>query len=111
MADGYREINPEWFKMYISKKKRSLEYYAPELIDAIRSTLASRGEQVPEGWMTKGSIAQALKAAEKTIKKIADGYRETNPDWFQTYLDKGKRPFEYCSPDLIAAIRKALKKE
>lgn len=103
VAENQREAHPEWFKKYFSVKKRVDEHYSPELCDHIVDILSKYAE-APSDWMTARAVAEKTNKADATIKKSAEKYRSTNPNWFVMYLNPRGRLFEYYSPELIKLI-------
>lgn len=62
-------------------------------------------ERAPEDCITARALADQLKITERTVKKVADNYREKHPEWFNEYLDKASSPREYFVPELAELIR------
>lgn len=64
----------------------------------------------PEGWMTNRGLAIKLNFDGKTVKSIANRYREANPEWFKLYLDYNNILREHYHPDLIVKIEQNLRR-
>lgn len=103
IAEDQREIHPEWFKKYYNVKKRVDEHYSPELCEHIMKILAEYSE-APKGWLTVTALARQTDRANATISKVAEKYRDSNPDCFKIYLNAKGRPFEHLSPALVEKI-------
>lgn len=103
-ADGYRQTNPEWFKKFKTGRAFA-EHYDPNLVKIIIESLGY--EDLPEGWQSANALVKKLHAAEPTIKKIAEPYRDDHPDWFKQFVVMG-RSVEHYSPELIEQIIKNL---
>lgn len=108
IANNYRENNPEWFKFYLnSNTNRIYERYSPELIQKIKEDL-TQYEAAPDSWLTNVGSTKLLKKTDYKIKKIADNYRESNPEWFKSYLDFAGNLREHYSPELIQKIKEKI---
>lgn len=103
-ADSYRRDHPEWFKMYMTGAHFH-EHYHPDLVKIVKEKLAPK-ENPPEGWMTVGQISESADvcASRAEIKKFAEAYRESNPEWFKTYLNV-QLPVEHFHPDLAVIVK------
>ena len=110
MADPYRESNPEWFQIFLGGVERELEFYHPDLIQAIKDKINERPSQAPEGWMTKKSISRNLNLGQFRLAKFTDSQRESHPEWFAQYLDVSGKSAEHLHPDLVAKIVEELGK-
>ena len=104
IANKYRESNPEWFIIYKSASGIKAEHYSPELVAIIEQEI-NKYKSAPEGWMTNTEFVRNFKKGKNTIKKIADKYRDSNPEWFKFYLVRGQLR-EHYSPEFIAVIQK-----
>jgi SNF2 family DNA or RNA helicase/ubiquinone/menaquinone biosynthesis C-methylase UbiE len=58
----------------------------------------------PEGWLTNNALTSELSRSQPTIQTAANGYAESNPEWFQTFADANGVPRVFYSPELVAAI-------
>ena len=105
LAETFRSEHPEWFKKYLDKTNHAREYYSPELVEVIKKDFRDR-EYAPEGWRTRGELAQELGRKSTTIKAMAERFRVDHPDWFKKYFDQQQKRYEYYAPDLVEAIRK-----
>lgn len=64
-----------------------------------------------DGWMTNNSLAGVLggEGISESIKRIADQYRKSNPEWFQKRrVPVNRRIREVYSPQLVDIIKKAV---
>jgi superfamily II DNA or RNA helicase len=63
-------------------------------------------EFAPEGWLMLYALHKELKIGKGEIKKIAEPYRLTNPEWFKIYNLKNNisKKGEYYAPELIKII-------
>lgn len=111
IAAQYRESNPEWFRQYCYQKRKPSEHYSPELIAIITERHEARMSipEAPEGWICNHPLAKALGVSQPTPEKIANEYRESNPEWFQEFRDAGGRPSVHYSPELVKIIKKEIK--
>jgi hypothetical protein len=64
-------------------------------------------EEASEGWMTANALIKPLEIGRQKIKKEANKYRKSNPEWFKNYKIKG-RTHEHFSPELIEKIREEI---
>jgi plasmid maintenance system antidote protein VapI len=106
ISNRYRESRPEWFKEYKSISKVT-RHYAPELVAIIRKEVLER-QEAPEGWMTNFELSKYLGFNEIAVSKIADKYRESNPDWFKKYKAKNHIISEHYAPNLVTIIGEKL---
>ncbi|MCX6780587.1 MAG: hypothetical protein NT003_00490, partial [Candidatus Magasanikbacteria bacterium] len=60
---------------------------------------------VPPGWFSNRTLAEKIGVAQTTVFRIAQGYRESNPEWFNFFLNQDKKSFEYYHPDLVAIVK------
>jgi len=107
-VEKYRNDYLEWFKNYKNSKGQVRTHYSPHLIKIIKEELDSFS-QAPKGWLTKRSTVIALRSTYKTIKKIAEEYREIYPHWFKDYRTLDRHIREHYSPELIEIIGRKLK--
>ena len=101
--EEHRIEHPEWFKEYLDKGNRKMEYLSPELVAIITNELSTI-ESAPAGWLTNHSLANKLDKNLSTISNLTDKYRQEHPEWFKEYLDKINRKREHFSPELIKII-------
>jgi hypothetical protein len=111
LAESYRKTNPDWFKVYTSENKKSVEHYAPSLVTILRK-LCAKKEKAPEGWYTTAKISRFdnIEGGNVKIKEFAESYKDTNPEWFKIYMS-GQKPSEHCAPALVAILRKHFTKK
>lgn len=111
-ASQYRDTHPEWFARRRSSQGRLENVLSPELVRVIRESLPVDLPEVkpPKGWETAHVLADKLRSGHPAIKRIANQYRETHPDWFGRFSVRGrgrKRDyFQYYAPELIEIIAK-----
>jgi uncharacterized protein (DUF924 family) len=55
--------------------------------------------------MTRKDLEKALNRSSETILRIADQYRESNPEWFAEYKAKHNKVTEHFSPQLVEIIK------
>lgn len=103
IGNRYRNTNPEYFVEYKDSKGRVWEYNSPEMVEIITEE-AQKHEAAPEGWMTNTGLASNLAVGKVLPKKIADQYRESNPEYFVEYKDKVGKTTEHYSPELVKII-------
>ncbi len=107
-AEKYRESYSEWFKNYKNKATGQVsEHFHPSLVLQLRKDY--KESTPPEGWFTMDSLwrQKILKSHYTTIKKIADMYRESHPEWFKVY-NSGYKFTEHYSPELIKQLKEDL---
>ncbi|MDQ5938449.1 MAG: hypothetical protein QG642_139 [Patescibacteria group bacterium] len=104
LAEQYRESHPEWFGNFWAVKMNG-EFYHPDLVEIIKNELAT--PEAPLGWFTARKISEQIKSTSQTIKKIAEQYRESHPEWFGIFKAGPKKP-EYYHPNLIEIIKREL---
>ncbi len=80
-----------------------------EVMSIVSDFLESRYENVPEGWAHRFDIAKRTDRAFITVERMAEKYRESNPQWFKEYrsLSTG-RISEYFSPELVQILTEGL---
>ncbi len=110
VAELYRSSNPDWFHMYKADGGNQREYYHPELIAKIKEEFFEV-EKAPPGWITNGPLAKSLGDAWETVKKVAELYRSSNPDWFHMYKENSGRINEHYHPELVAKIKEEIQKK
>lgn len=110
IAEIYREVYPEWFREYCYAKRKTSEFYAPELVRIITEKHEARLSvpEAPEGWICNYPLSKRLGVAQATTEKIADNYRESNPEWFTEFRDRTGKVSEHYSPELVEVIKKAI---
>ncbi len=100
-ADTFRESNLEWFEVQ-KTGAQTAEHYSPELVKLI----IEHFNEVPRkkvGWENARSLQKICKSSTDTIKKYADTFRESNPEWFEMQKT-GARTAEHYSPELVEKI-------
>lgn len=102
-AKEFRASNPEWFSVYLDKKNKGVEHYSPDLVKLIIKK-AQQYEEAPEGWMSVAKIAKTIGKSYQLVKKTADDYRISNPEWFSVYLERMGKATEHFSPSLVKLI-------
>ena len=111
IADKYIKSNPEYFKELRIESGPKRSHYSPELIKIIRKEINKipKAEGMYKDWRTNNLLAEEFSLSEPTVKKIADQYLETNPEYFKELRSKGGITI-YYSPELIEIIRKEINK-
>lgn len=109
IIENYRSNHPEWFNNYRLSERMSnvYEYLSPDLVEIILNKKSSQ-KYAPEGWMTLGELKTKFGGMRVQVNKIADKYRDTNPEYFRLYIHPHKRLFEYYSPQLVEIIQKII---
>ena len=107
-AEKYRLSHPEWFKDFKIPIGKNVEHYSPELIEIIKSNLLK--ESHIEGWQAIDSLKVELKSHRNTIKKFAEKYRLSHPEWFKEFKI-GYNVTMHYSPELVEVIRKNFRKD
>ncbi len=104
--------HPDWSNKYRSKIGRIEQYYSPELIGVIEKELGSI-EKAPIGWAVRQEVTDMLQRSDSTpIKRSAENYRETNPEWFKVYLSaQSGKPHEHYAPELVDIIKKEFEQQ
>ncbi len=102
-AEKYRAAHPEWFRKYWPAAGGKVEYFHPDLIEAIRSDLG-RFEVAPDDWMNIFELSRIGFAKRDAIKKIADRYRSAHQEWYKKFRRNGFVT-EFLSPELIELIK------
>lgn len=103
-AEQYRESNPNWFKDFRVESSK-IEHYSPELINLIIENFSSTSKAL-EGWLTGSSLQKEINVSQVTIKKFAESYRTSNPEWFRDFKPyAGYLNAEHYSPVLIKIIK------
>ncbi len=103
--------HPEWEEYYYTQSERGRgvlsAHYSPEALAEVKKQLEAV-EYAPTGWRTEKWMSTHYGGGQKKYGRVADTYRESNPDWFKPYLTaggkKGGRTHEHFSPELVAAI-------
>jgi len=105
-AEKYREKHSEWFQKFTGdgpRKGRVNEYYSPTLAAHVSEEWFPT-VKAPEGWATNSRVSKDMGLAFNAVKKMADEYREKNPEWFHTFKAKRGKNTEHYSPELIERI-------
>ncbi len=106
----YKEKNPEWFRKFVSKNGgQKVEYLSPELVSILQKELVDN--IAPEGWKVLRALRFSIGISGSPIKKIAEPYRDSNPEWFKTFRSEDGNLREYFSPELVSIIETELLKE
>lgn len=100
----YGELNPEWTGQYYSRAGKISEFYAPQLVNIVRKEL-EQTKEAPEDWKTLNRLAKDLNSSEKSIIKIAEPFKITNPEYFEIFRAKRGGVFEHFAPQLVEIIR------
>lgn len=107
IVESYRPTHPEWFALYQDKQKKIVEHFHPALIDIVIKNVESRPEFVPSEWITLTALAKDLRLTNSTVGGALEVFRETHPNWFKIYRDRGLAS-EYLHPELSQEIRRQL---
>jgi len=108
----YKEDYPEWFMMYMSGKTRYTEHYHPNLVRIIKKNLVAISKPSNK-WKTPSQIFDMPDVFESLafIKKSADSYRISNPEWFASYkAGDSYRTVEHYHLDLIKKLKENFQK-
>lgn len=113
--NGFRATNPEWYKVYPSVKNFPTEHFHPTLVEMVRREFFQNYKNIPKGWKTASTIArEAVKQMPgrksigyDTVKKYAEQYRKTNPNWFKQFITQGGLADHY-STALIKKVNEKL---
>jgi len=98
IANKYRDNHPGWFKIYKPKMGGATEHYTPELVENIQKEFLDQ-EIAPEGWLTSNALSVEIGENQATVRKVANFWRENNPEWFKLYKNKkGGQIFEFYAP-------------
>src|SRR3989344_7372847 len=79
-------------------------------IEDIEKNPLEKFEPAPEGWFTRGGLADKLDRYDETIGKIAEAFRKDHSEYFAKYLDKVGKLREHYSPELVHVITEQLNK-
>lgn len=112
ISDQYRKTNPEYFEKSKDKMGNIREYYSTELVKIIQEKIREFKEvpMIKDGWKANRVLAEELGIHENTLKKIANPYRETNPQYFEYQKRKSGGMFESYSPELVELLKKEIEK-
>jgi hypothetical protein len=103
----FAEINPELVHFGKSGGSKPGLYCSPKLIELLDQLF--KYSELPSfkinnfGWMNGVGITKK-RTCEKTISRIVDSYRISNPELIICFRLKGKRLVEYFHPLLVAII-------
>ncbi len=103
--DEQREAHPDWVKKYSTPRGMYVEHYSPNFIAAITQVAEAR-ESAPDGWLTSLSLARIVNSNYQTVQRVADRYRESNPEWFHMYDNVTGTSVEHYAPELVLEIKK-----
>lgn len=103
-ADEFRENHPEWFSKYLNKVGKLNEYYHPDLVKLILLKFKREGVDPPKGWLMVTEIHVGKLGSPTTIKKYADGFRKSNPEWFGLFW-KLNGFYQFYHPELVEIIK------
>lgn len=109
IAEGYRKSNPEYFEEFRDIVGKVTEHYSPELVEILKKEF-HRNKDAPEGWKTNTALSSELDIAAPTVSKIAEKFRQTNPEYFNNFKNIQGRVFEHYSPELVEKITNEIKK-
>ena len=109
-AEKFRKDNPEYFKQFRHKAGSITEHYSPELIQLILAEL-NKYETAPEGWKLNLPLSRDVGTSEMTVGKMANIFRETNPEYFKYYRDEKNIIREYYSPELVEILTEKIEKK
>lgn len=102
-AEKYRQAHPEWFKFYTNIQGKEIEHYSPELVAVISKT-NSDFNPAPENWTTPNLSSKKIGLSPETLKKNAEYYRSTYPEYFKFYKTERGVPREHFSPELAQIL-------
>ncbi len=109
IASKYRD-RPDFFGKFVPGSGALCEHFSPELVQIIIDEV-QKFPHAPEGWMTASSIASLFGSFNKNIKKLADPYHITNPEYFLFYKDSVGKVREHYAPRLVEIIQKKLEEK
>lgn len=107
--DSYRNDRrcSDWFKFYSIANGHTYEHLSPNLVNILVEEF-SKYKSPPDGWRNVNSLSTLFKKSHPSIIKIAERYRESNPEWFMYCKEPrsiGKRVCGYYAPELVEAIK------
>lgn len=102
VAQKYRGERPELFGQFRPERGPGIEYYSPELIQALRSERSSM-KDAPEGWSNSAKLSEVLKVTSVRVVNFVETYRMEHLDWFAKYSRKG-HSVEHYSPELVKIV-------
>ncbi len=112
IADSYCKTNSEYCKDFTNQKRVLCKYYSPQLVEIIKDEIKKFKDvpNAPEGWENNRALWIKFKSNAYATNKIADQYRQTNPEYFDFFKDRSGRVLEYYSLELVEIIKKKLEK-
>lgn len=102
-VDGYRTSHPAWFYEY-RNDKGLFEHFAPQLVELAIEHYSSLSP-TPPGWLAPSTLGRLLETDPKSIRKVAETFRNTNPKWFQEFYASNGHVGEYYSPLLVNQLK------
>lgn len=104
--DKYREKNPAWFQMYLTKGEhpKEAEHISPELIVLIKQQFGKL-ERAPEGWESNKSLAVVCRVADVTLARTARELSADPTEEIKFYLNSFGRSGEYYHPKLVEKLK------
>jgi superfamily II DNA or RNA helicase len=108
IVDQFRSTHLEWFRNFSSKNGNSTEYYHIKLDEKLKIIFSVR-HPLPEGWVTIGSFSKKNSIASSTLRDIIEPFQYKHSEWFKIFWIQG-RVVESFSPELVAIVKKNLKK-
>src|SRR3989344_1908191 len=113
IAEKYRTNHPDWFRNF-RKSAESVgvhEYYSPELVQQTEKEIVERRD-VPVNWKNRFDISDTTGRTPLAIKKIADEYLETHPEWFlDRQMEDNPNVTVHYAPPLVEEILKRIKEK
>lgn len=97
-------VKSEWVKEFSNKQGKGIVFYHPDYIKEIVDFVAKNSDEMPEGWITTNALAKELSTALPVVFKMAEAYRESNPEWFKEFTSKAGRKYLYFHPALIKKV-------
>ncbi len=116
IAESFRAEHPEWFTFHYSKEAgRDVEVLSKQLVSIIRKKIEKERKAFPEALPGEESAYMLAKRLDTTripqnniprIKKIAESFRESHPEWFNMRISTQGKPGEYYAKPLVKRIEK-----
>lgn len=66
-------------------------------------------EETKEGWKTANALSNELDASFSAVRKTADSYRESNPEYFSEIKNRRGRAYLHYAPELVKIITNRLR--
>lgn len=102
--------HPDWSHRY-AVGSQELDFFHPDLIQAVRLELANRPEPAPSGWYNLFGASKLLHQDRASIQKIFSEHEQTHPEWFKEFRNAQNVSTLYFHPDLIEIARQAFERE